>query len=137
MQYLLGLIGEEPNFEEISPDEMQATLDLMDRFNKEMKDAGAMVYGAGLRERATATVVSFPLEEGGAQPTVTDGPYAETKEQLMGFWIIEAANLDEALEWTKKAPLQGVSVEVRPLVEEAGEDEISGAELLERLSEKY
>ena len=60
MQYLLALIGEEPNFEEISPEEMQATIDLMDKFNQEMKDAGAMVYGAGLRERATASVVHFP-----------------------------------------------------------------------------
>jgi len=136
MQYLLGLIGEEPSFEEISPDEMQATIDLMDRYNQEMKDAGAMIYGAGLRERATATVVTFPAEEGG-DPTVTDGPFAETKEQLMGFWIIEAANLDEALAWTKKAPLQGVQVEVRPLVEEAGENDISGAELLERVTEKH
>jgi hypothetical protein len=136
MQYLLGLIGEEPNFEEISPDEMQATIDLMDRYNQELKDAGAMVYGAGLRERATATVVRFPAEEGG-DATVTDGPFAETKEQLMGFWIIEAASLDEALEWTKKAPLQGAAVEVRPLVEEAGENDISGAELLERVQEKH
>jgi hypothetical protein len=136
MQYLLGLIGEEPNFEEISPDEMQATIDLMDRYNQELKDAGAMVYGAGLRERATATVVTFPAEEGG-EPAVTDGPFAETKEQLMGFWIIEAANLDEALDWAKKAPLQGVQLEVRPLVEEAGEDDISGAELLERVTEKH
>jgi hypothetical protein len=135
MQYLLGLIGEEPNFEEISPDEMQATIDLMDRYNQELKDAGAMVYGAGLREQATASVVRFPLAEDG-DATVTDGPFAETKEQLMGFWIIEAANLDEALAWTKKAPLQGVSVEVRPLVEEAGEDDISGETLLERVQAK-
>jgi hypothetical protein len=136
MQYLLGLIGEEPNFEEISPDEMQATIDLMDKYNQELRDAGAMIYGAGLRERATATVVAFPAEEGG-EATVTDGPFAETKEQLMGFWIIEAANLDEALAWTKKAPLQRVQVEVRPLVEEAGENDISGAELLERVTEKH
>ncbi len=136
MQYLLGLIGEEPNFEEISPDEMQATIDLMDKYNQELRDAGAMVYGAGLRERATATVVTFPAEEG-VEATVTDGPFAETKEQLMGFWIIEAANLDEALAWTKKAPLQGAQVEVRPLVEEAGENDISGAELLERVTEKH
>jgi hypothetical protein len=135
MQYLLGLIGEEPNFEEISPDEMQATIELMDRYNQELKDAGAWVTGAGLRERATASVVRFPLGEDG-EATVTDGPFAETKEQLMGFWIIECANLDEALAWTRKAPLQGVAVEVRPLVEESGEDEISGADLLDRVQAK-
>ena len=80
-------------------------------------------------------MVRFPLDEDG-EATVTDGPFAETKEQLMGFWIIEAANLDEALDWTKKAPLQGVAVEVRPLVEEAGENDISGDDLLERVHAK-
>src|SRR5262245_48745430 len=100
MQYLLALIGEEPNFEEIAPDDMQATIDEMDKYNAELKDAGAMVYGAGLGERATGSTVRF-AEAG--ETTVTDGPFAETKEQLMGFWIIEAANLDEALDWTKKA----------------------------------
>ena len=135
MQYMLLLIGEEPNWEDVSPDEMQATIDLMDRYNQELKDAGAWVTGGGLRERATASVVRFPLGED-AEATITDGPFAETKEQLMGFWIIEAANLDEALAWTKKAPLQGIAVEVRPLVEEAGEDDISGETLLERVQAK-
>ena len=53
-------------------------------------------------------------------PEVTDGPFAETKEQLMGFWIIEAADLDEALEWTRKAPLKEGAIEVRPLVDAGG-----------------
>ena len=61
MQYLLGLIGEEPNFEEISPDEMQATIDLMDKYNQELKDAGAMIYGAGLREQAQARDMRLEL----------------------------------------------------------------------------
>jgi hypothetical protein len=135
MQYIFMLQGEEPNWEDVSPEEMQATIDEMGRYNQELKDAGAMLGGHGLRERATATVVRFPDGEG--EPTVTDGPFAETKEQLMGFWLIECANLDEALAWAKKAPLRGASIEVRPLVEEAGEDEeISGEELVRRAQEK-
>jgi hypothetical protein len=54
----------------------------------------------------------------------------------MGFWIIEAANLDEALEWSKKAPLRGEAIEVRPLVEEEGEDDLTGEELLRRVQDK-
>jgi len=132
MQYMLSLIGEEPNWEDVSPEEMQATLDEMEKYNDELKAAGAMVTGHGLRERATASVVRFS----GAERTVTDGPFAETKEQLMGFWIIEAANLDEALAWTKKAPLQEAAIEVRPLVEEEGEEDITGEELLARVKDQ-
>jgi hypothetical protein len=132
MHYMLLLIGEEPNWEEVSPEEMQATIDEMGKYNDELKAAGAMVTGHGLRERATASVVRFSGEE----RTVTDGPFAETKEQLMGFWIIEAANLDEALAWTKKAPLQEAAIEVRPLVEEEGEEDISGEELLARVKDE-
>jgi hypothetical protein len=134
MHYMFALIDEEPNWEEVSPDEVQVDLDEMGKYNNELKEAGAMVTGHGLRERASASVVRFG-ENG--ETTVTDGPFAETKEQLMGFWIIEAANLDEALAWAKKAPLKGASIEVRPLVEEEGEDEaISGEELLQRVQDK-
>ncbi len=135
MQYMLSLIGEEPNWEEVSPEEMQKSLDEMGKFNDEMKEAGVMLLGHGLRERSTATVVTF---EGDGKTTVTDGPFAETKEQLMGFWIIEAADLDEALSWTKKAPLEaGERVEVRPLVEESpGNESMSGEELLERVTDQ-
>jgi hypothetical protein len=56
----------------------------------------------------------------------------------MGFWIIEAANLDEALEWTRKAPLQEGAIEVRPIVEEQGEEEekFSGEKLLSRVKDQ-
>ena len=133
MLYLLSLIDEEPNWEEVSPDDMQEMVDAMGRYNDELKEAGVMVDGHGLRGRETASVVRF--SEG--SQTVTDGPFAETKEQLMGFWIIEAANLDEALEWTKKAPLQEGAVEVRPLVEEQGEEDekFSGEKLLSRVKD--
>jgi hypothetical protein len=133
MQYMFLLIGEEPNWEDVSPEEMQTTLDEMNKYNDELKEAGAMVGGHGLRERATASVVRF--SEGG-ETTVTDGPFAETKEQLMGFWLIDAPNLDEALAWARKAPLQEASIEVRPLVEEEGEEDISGEELLQRVQDK-
>lgn len=133
MQYMMMLIGEEPNFEELDPAEMQETLDQMNAYNKKLIDAGAMVAGNGLRERATARTVHF--DEQGAT-TLTDGPFAETKEQLMGYWVIEAASLDEALDWARQVPMQSASIEVRPLVEEQGEDDtkMTGAELLDRVT---
>ena len=133
MRYMLSLIDQEPNWEDVKPEDVQEDLDAMGRYNDELKAAGVMVDGHGLRERATASVVRFS----GDETTVTDGPFAETKEQLMGFWIIEAANLDEALEWTRKAPLEEGAIEVRPLVEEAGEEDekFSGEKLLSRLTD--
>ena len=128
MNYMLLLMGEEPNWEEISPEEAQANIDEMGQFNKELEDAGAMVTGGGLENRATATVVRFDAE---GDTSVTDGPFIETKEQLMGFWIIDAGNLDEALAWAKKVPLRGASLEVRPLIGTAGED-VDGEELIRR-----
>jgi len=128
MNYMLLLMGEEPNWEEISPEEAQANIDEMGQFNKELEDAGAMVTGGGLESRATATVVRFDVE---GDTTVTDGPFIETKEQLMGFWIVDAGNLDEALAWAKKVPLRGASLEVRPLIGTAGED-VDGEELIRR-----
>ncbi len=113
MQYMLALIDEEPNWEEITPEEMQATIDGMGKLNNEMMEAGVFVTGAGLRERASATTVRFG--EGG-ETVVSDGPFAETKEQLAGYWVIECASLDEALEWTKKVPLEKGAIEIRPLV---------------------
>lgn len=128
MNYMLLLMGEEPSWEDITPEEAQANIDEMGAYNGELEAAGAMVTGGGLESRSTATVVRFDL---GGETTVTDGPFIETKEQLMGFWIIECANLDEALAWAKKVPLKGASIEVRPLIGTAGED-VDGEELIRR-----
>jgi hypothetical protein len=134
MLYMLSLIDQEPNWEEVSPGDMQAMVDEMGKYNDELKEAGVMVDGHGLRGLETASVVRF--SEGG-ESTVTDGPFAETKEQLMGFWIVEAANLDEALEWTRKAPIQEGAIEVRPLVEEQGEEDekFSAEKILSRVKD--
>lgn len=128
MNYMLLLMGEEPGWEDMTPEQAQANLDEMGAYNEQLMEAGAMVTGGGLESRSTATVVRFDL---GGETTVTDGPFIETKEQLMGFWIIECANLDEALAWAKKVPLKGASIEVRPLIGTAGED-VDGEELIRR-----
>lgn len=121
MQFMLALIAEERSWEDVTPDEVKKTLAEMGQFNAELTAAGALVSAGGLQERATGTTVHY----GDSAPLVTDGPFAETKEQLAGFWLIEVENLDEALAWAKKVPLHSGHVEIRPMVS-------GGEELLEK-----
>jgi len=87
----------------------------VEAFNEEVKAAGAWVFAGGLHPSDTATTVRVTNGE----VLTTDGPFAETKEQLGGFWVIEAADLDAALAWAAKgaAACQG-PVEVRPFQDE-------------------
>ncbi len=87
----------------------------MDALNDELKASGAWVFAGGLHPATTATVVR--AQEG--EVITTDGPFAETKEQLGGFWIITAPDLDAALAWAAKATRACLApVEVRPFQEE-------------------
>jgi hypothetical protein len=114
MKYVLALIGDESGWEDVSPEDMKAGMEPWNRFDQELVDAGVKVAGEGLQPSSTATTVKVGE---GTDRTVTDGPYAETKEQLGGFYLLECENLDEALEWAKKVPLQpGGSIEVRPVM---------------------
>ena len=113
-QYLLSVHmveGREPP----APEVIEKAYRDVDALNQEMLREGAFVFGGGLHPADTATVVR--VENGDV--TTTDGPFAETKEQLGGFWIIEAADLDAALAWAAKATVacQG-PVEVRPFQDE-------------------
>jgi len=94
-----------------SEDEMQAAFAAVDAFNAEVQAAGAWVFAGGLMPPDTATVVRAQ----GGDVVTTDGPFAETKEQLGGFWVIEAADLDAALAWAAKGSVACRNpVEVRP-----------------------
>lgn len=100
---------------EMSPGEMQELFAAVEAFNTELREAGAWVFAGGLQPIETATVV----DNTGAQPVLTDGPYAESKEYLGGFWIIEAADLDAALVWAQKGSKACAGrVEVRPFQDE-------------------
>ena len=91
--------------------EMQRIGPQVNAVNEEMQKTGAWVFGAGLAPASTATVV----RASGGDVSMTDGPYAETKEQMGGFWIINADDLDAALEWAGKAAAACERpVEVRP-----------------------
>jgi hypothetical protein len=114
MKYMLVFIGEEGGWDEVSPEEMQEGMKLWQNFEQALVDAGAHVAGEGLQPSATATT----LKRSGDEHIVTDGPFAETKEQIGGFYLIDVENLDEALEWAKKVPVSdGQSIEVRPVMD--------------------
>ena len=98
----------------LSPEDMQQSFKDVEAVNGEMQAAGAWVFAGGLHPPSTATVVRVT----GGTVVTTDGPFAETKEQLGGFWIIEAADLDAALDWAGKAAVAcRLPVEVRPFQE--------------------
>jgi hypothetical protein len=93
-------------------------LTAMGRFNDELIRAGVMLAGEGLRPSSQGVRVQFD----GASRSVVDGPFAETKELVGGFWIWECKSLDEAIEWVKRCPnpMPGPSeIEIRPLAEDA------------------
>src|SRR5437879_7403389 len=92
-------------------DEIQRMYQAVDAFNAEVRASGAWVFAGGLLPADTATVVRAQ----GGKVVTTDGPFAETKEQLGGFWVIKAADLDAALELAGRASEAcGGPVEVRP-----------------------
>ena len=91
-------------------------LEAMGKFNEELVDAGVMLAGEGLHPSSRGVRVTFD----GAQRRVTDGPFAETRELVAGFWIWQVRSLDEAIEWAKRCPnpMPGVSdLEIRPIFE--------------------
>jgi hypothetical protein len=113
VKYLLALISEEGGLQDANPEEMKAVMDSWAAYSQQAVDAGAFVAGEGLQESATATTVRF--QDG--EQLVTDGPFAETKEQLGGFYLLECKDLDEALEWARKIPFTNGAVEVRPVMD--------------------
>jgi hypothetical protein len=92
----------------------RALLTEMDRFNQELIKAGVMLAAEGLRPSADGKRVQFS----GRDRTVTDGPFAETKELVAGFWLWQVHSIEEAVEWVKRCPnpMPGDSeIEIRPI----------------------
>ena len=116
-EYLLSVHMVEGE-EEPPPEVVEQAYKDVDALNEEMKRAGAWVFAGGLHPATTATVVR--IQDGDV--LTTDGPFAETKEQLGGFWVIQAADLDAALAWAAKATRAcRAPVEVRPFQGEPGD----------------
>lgn len=111
MLYLLSVQLDESVPESTRESMAQATYDPVGRVNDAMRSSGAWVFGGGLLPSDSATVVR--VQDGAT--TMTDGPFAETKEQLGGFWVIRVPDLDAALAWAEKcAEACDGPIEVRP-----------------------
>jgi len=111
-QYLLSVWHDEDYVVDFSTPEAQERVAQVAAFNEELQRSGAWVFAGGLHPASSATVV----RPSGDQVSMTDGPYAETKEQMGGFWIIQAADLDVALALAVRgATASGGPIELRPL----------------------
>jgi hypothetical protein len=101
----------------------------MGKFNEELVKAGVMLAGEGLQPSSKGKRITFT----GAKPTITDGPFTETKELVAGFWLWQVRSMEEAVEWLKRSPFgPGAEVEIRPVFE--AED--FGANLTPELKEQ-
>jgi len=119
MKYALTIYNDESQRTSVSDEEMQAISQAYGVLTQEMEQTGVLVAGEGLYPTQTATTVRVR----GGERNVTDGPFAETKEQLGGFYVLDVKDLDEAIEWASKIPgAQSGSVEIRPVMvfDEAG-----------------
>jgi hypothetical protein len=86
----------------------------MGKYNEELVKAGVMLAGEGLQPSSKGKRVKFS----GAKPTVIDGPFAETKELIAGFWLWQTKSMEEAIEWLKRSPFGGgTEIEIRPVYE--------------------
>ena len=95
-------------------------LEAMSKFNEELVDAGLMLGGEGLQPSSKGSRISFAH----GKPTISDGPFAESKELVAGYWILQAKSKAEVIEWMKKAPFVDGEIEIRPIV---GDEEFAYA----------
>jgi hypothetical protein len=85
----------------------------MTRYNEELRKAGMLLALDGLRPPGDGATIDFH----GGEATVTDGPFAEAKEVVGGYWVIQARSTEEAIEWAKRCPGRDCHIEVRPIFE--------------------
>ena len=113
MQYLLLIYGDQSQASSMSEEEMGQVMQAYGTYTQELEQSGAMVGGNALQPIDTATTVRVHNDE----TLTTDGPFAETKEQLGGYYLVDVGSLDEALEWAAKIPgARYGSIEVRPVM---------------------
>ena len=124
MKYMLIMRATDEGWASVEDIDMNEMLEVMGRFNDEMIRAGVLVAAEGLEDPAETVVVDHSSEP----PVVTDGPYGETKELFGGFYILNVASKEEAVEWAKRAPGvgKGFKTEIRrvPSIDEFPQDNV-------------
>ena len=114
MKYLLTIYNDESGFASATPEEIQQVMAAYEAFGREVSAAGAMLGGEGLQPSSTATTVQVR----GGDTLTSDGPFADTREQLGGYYLLECRDLDEAIGWAAKIPgAQNGTIEVRPVMD--------------------
>ena len=114
MKYLLTIYADESRYATMTPEDSTALMQAYGAFGQEAQAAGVLLGGEGLQPTATATTVR--VRDG--ETLLTDGPFAETREQLGGYYLLDCADLDEANRWAAKIPdAAGGAVEVRPVMD--------------------
>ena len=114
MKYLLTIYADESRYATMTPADSAALMEAYGKFGTEAQEAGVLLGGEGLQPTATATTVR--VRDG--ETLLTDGPFAETREQLGGYYLLDCADLDEANRWAAKIPdAANGGVEVRPVMD--------------------
>ncbi len=117
MKYLCTIYGDETGWNDVTQEQMSEVMKAYFAFSEEAEKAGVLLGGEGLERTSAATTVR--IRDG--ERVLSDGPFAETKEQLGGFYLLDCANLDEAIDWAAKIPGAATgSVEVRPVMNYEG-----------------
>ena len=130
MRFMLLVKADKNSEAGILPDEKLLTE--MTKFNEQMVKSGVMLAGEGLQASSKGARVTFK----GGKPTVTDGPFAEAKELVAGFWLIQVKSKEEAIEWARRVPFVDGEIEVRQVfeLEDFGENE--GVDVHRKLREE-
>src|SRR5262245_42621158 len=114
MRYLLTIYDDETGWNNATPEQTAQIMAAYGAFGEEAQKAGVLLGGEGLQPTSTATTVR--VRDGEA--LTTDGPFAETREQLGGYYLLDCKDLDDAISWAAKIPgAQSGSVEVRPVMD--------------------
>ena len=113
MKFLLTIYSDESGWTNASPEDVQRIMQAYGAFGQAAQDAGVLLGGEGLQPTSTATTVR--VRDG--ETLTTDGPFAETREQLGGYYLLDCKDLDDAIGWASRIPdARGGSVEVRPVM---------------------
>jgi hypothetical protein len=114
MKYMLLLLGDESGWETMSEEDLQTQMAAYEGYDRALVDAGVYVSGEGLQPTSTATTMRVV----GGERVLTDGPFAETKEQLGGFYVLDCKDLNDALAWAERCPAsRDGSIEIRPVMD--------------------
>jgi hypothetical protein len=116
MKFMVSLITDGTAMQQATPEEREELGAKMMQLMGELEDAGVLADpGGALAPSGTAKTLRYGTE---GRVVVTDGPFAESKEQMAGYMVLECADLDEAADWARRLPVIGASVEVRPMADQ-------------------